>query len=235
MRAIGYGKQADSIIHLAYEHVWLEGEHSEGAAGDGSPEGAQKFSGRSGTWMGYTADDLYSEALKRAESRIKPKVSGSEMGRIATAIAAAAVRFSFLKTTPEKKIIFRWEDAFSLGGDSAPYVIYAHARAHKIFEKAGEGRAGRLPDLVQQEKELLRKIMLFDWVVSEACRHLRPHMLAEYCLDLATCYNKFYNACPILSCGNEELKEARLAMNFAALCTMKNALGAIGIEALERM
>ena len=72
-------------------------------------------------------------------------MKGSERKKIAEAVAAGAIRFSFLRTTPEKKIIFKWDDALSLEGDSAPYVIYAHARAHKIFEKGGAGSASTSP------------------------------------------------------------------------------------------
>ena len=77
--------------------------------------------------------------------------------------------------------------------------------------------------------------MLLDFVVSESARQLRPHIIADYCLDLAALYNKFYNACPILSCEDEKVKEGRLATNHAAKVAISNALGAIGVIALERM
>ncbi|VVB99601.1 Arginine--tRNA ligase [uncultured archaeon] len=216
---MGYKKEAESSVHLAYEHVGLADA---------------KFSGRQGTWIGYTADELYLEGMKRAEVKIKPEINGAERGAIATAIASAGIRFAFVKTTPEKKIVFNWDIALSLEGDSAPYVIYAHARAHKIFAKAGEGKAAPL-QLEQAEKELLKKVMVFDYVVAEAARQMRPHLVAEYCLDLATLYNKFYNVCPVIALEDEKTKANRLAINFAALTVMKNALNLLGIEALETM
>lgn len=219
LRSMGYGKEAESSVHLAYEHVWLEDS---------------KFSGRQGTWIGYTTDELYSEGLVRAEAKIKPEITGVERGKIATAVASAAIRFSFLRTTPEKKITFRWDDALSLEGDSAPYAMYAHARAHKIFAKAGSGEA-RVEELALQEKELLKKIMVLDFVVDEAARQMRPHAVAEYCLELATLYNKFYNSCPVISCEDEGQRKMRLSINFAALVAMKNSLNVLGIEALEQM
>jgi len=171
--------------------------------------------------------------VKRAEAKIKPEVTGGERKEIAAAIAAAAIRFTFIRTTPEKKITFRWDDALSLEGDSAPYAIYAHARAHKIFEKGGKGKAtGKLEPA---EKEMMKKVMALDAVVAESARQMRPHIVAEYCLELATLYNKFYNACPILSCEDEAARQSRLASNYAAKIALANALGAIGITALERM
>ena len=218
MLSMGYGNEAEKSVHLSYEHVGLE---------DG------KFSGRQGTWMGFTTDDLYDEGVKRAEAKIKPDVEGEERARIAAAIASAAIRFTMIRTTPEKKITFRWDDALSLEGDSAPYAIYAHARAHKISEKGGKGNVGK--HFEPAEKELLKKCMLLDFVVSESARQLRPHIVADYCLDLASLYNKFYNACPILSCEDGKAREGRLATNHAAKVALANALGAIGIPALERM
>jgi arginyl-tRNA synthetase len=216
--SMGYKKEAENSVHLSYEHVGLEDE---------------RFSGRQGTWIGYTADELYEEGVKRAEQKIKPEVRGEERQAIARAIAAAAIRFTFIRTTPEKRITFRWDDALSLEGDSAPYAIYAHARAHKIFEKGGKGRgSGKLE---AAEKEMLKKVMVLDAVVAESARQMRPHAMAEYCLELATLYNKFYNACPVLSCEDKGAMESRLASNYAAKVALKNALGAIGIAALERM
>ena len=234
--SMGYKKEAENSVHLAYEHVWLE-DKMPGSAGQtaDAAAAAKKFSGRQGTWVGYTTDELYDEGVRRAEAKIKPDVEGGERMKIARAIASAGIRFAFIRTTPEKKITFRWDDALSLEGDSAPYAIYAHARAHKIFEKGGKGLAQDAIPAEPAERELLKKIMVFDSVIGESARQMRPHIVADYCLDLATLYNKFYNACPILSCEDELRKEWRLAVNFAALNAMKNALASIGIAALERM
>ncbi len=233
--SMGYKAQAESSVHLAYEHVGLEDETSSSAGGAAEAKAsARKFSGRQGTWMGYTADELYSEGLRRSEVKIRPEIIGEQRGKIATAVAAGAIRFSFLRTTPEKRITFRWDDALSLEGDSAPYAMYAHARAHKIFAKAGAGAPQAL-QLEQAEKGLLRKIMLFDWLVSESARQMRPHIVADYCIDLATLYNRFYNLCPVISCEDGGTKANRLAINFAALTVMKSSLLLLGIEPLEQM
>ena len=221
LRGMGYSKEADNSVHLAYEHVGLA---------------EAKFSGREGTWIGFTTDELYSEGLVRAEAKIKPDVEGPARGKIAAAVASAAIRFSFLRTTPEKRITFKWDDALSMDGDSAPYVMYAHARAHKIAAKAGEGVSGtKLSGLALAEKELLRKIMSFDISIDSSAAQMRPHIVAEYCLEIATLYNKFYNTCPIIACGDEKQRAMRLAINSAALVAMKTALRAIGIAPRESM
>lgn len=236
LRSMGYAKAADNSVHLAYEHVWLhDAMHGEAGQSADAEASARKFSGREGTWIGFTTDELYSEGLLRAEAKIKPEVQGDARGKIAKAVASAAIRFSFLKTTPEKKITFRWDDALSMEGDSAPYIMYAHARAHKIAVKAGAGAAVAQSELVLAEKELLLKIMAFDLAIDSAAAQMRPHILAEYCLGLATSYNKFYNSCPVIACEDASKRAMRLAINSVALFAMKNALGVLGIEPLESM
>jgi arginyl-tRNA synthetase len=219
IKGMGYEKQAKNSIHLGYEHVWLEDS---------------KFSGRQGTWIGYTADELYSEGLVKSEGKIKPEITADQRGKIASAVAVGAIRFAFLKISPEKKIIFRWEDALSMEGDSGPYALYSYARAHKIFEKGGCGEP-KILELISQEKELLKKLMIFEEIIKQAAEQLKPHIIVEYCLDLAAIYNKFYNACPIVSAQKEQLKQQRLAINCAFLFVMKNLLEIIGVEALEKM
>lgn len=219
LQSMGYEKEAENSVHLSYEHVGLADE---------------KFSGRQGTWIGYTVDELYEEGVKRAAEKVKEGVGSEDREDIAKAVASSAIRFSFIKTTPEKKIIFKWDEALSMEGDSAPYVMYAHARAHKIFVKGGKGKIS-ISGMVKEERELLKKIMMFGAKVDDSAKHLRPHIIAEYCLDLATLYNKFYNVCPVMSVEDEKVREARLAINFAALTAMKNALCVIGIDALEAM
>jgi arginyl-tRNA synthetase len=51
LKLLGYEKQAENSVHLSYEHAAL-------------PEA--KFSGRKGTWKGFTADELIDETTKEA-------------------------------------------------------------------------------------------------------------------------------------------------------------------------
>lgn len=125
LKRMGYQQQADNYIHVAYEHVV-------------SPTGA--FSGRLGTWVGYTADELFDEAVKRSileiEKRIeKSEIKGKEKEKIAKLVANAAIKFSFLKVAPSKQVVFDLDRAVSFEGDTGPYLQYAAVRASKIFKK----------------------------------------------------------------------------------------------------
>lgn len=219
---LGYERQAQNLAHLAYEHVEL-------------PEG--KFSGRTGTWVGYTCDEFMEEAKKLAYGKIAKEMGEKEKKEVADEVAVAAIKFSFLRTSPEKKIIFDWEKALSFEGDSGPYLQYAYVRTLGILNKWG-GEIGGLKAAVEfndDEKELLKQISTFGEVVEKAAKDLRPHYIADYALELSTIFNKFYTKNPVLGAESEQEKLKRLAIVAASANVLKNALMLLGIEAPEKM
>ncbi|MEW6329025.1 MAG: arginine--tRNA ligase [Candidatus Micrarchaeota archaeon] len=222
---MGYKNEAKNSIHLSYEHAWLPDE---------------KFSGRKGTWIGYSADEVVDEGIKRAHAEIKERfkdMGEDERKEIARVVGVGAIRFSFIRTTPEKKIIFKWEDALNFEGDSAPYLQYSYARAHRIIEKSGEEKTKKQNCallVTSDEKKLVKTLARFPFVVEQAAREYRPHIIADYLLDLATSFNKFYTSCPVLS-AEEGLRDARLALVEASANALRIGLDLIGIEAPRRM
>ena len=56
-------------------------------------------------------------------------------GRIAEAIAIAAVRYFMVKFSRGKVIVFDIDEALSFEGESGPYLQYAVVRANNIFQK----------------------------------------------------------------------------------------------------
>ncbi|VVB98551.1 Arginine--tRNA ligase [uncultured archaeon] len=220
--ALGYAKEAENLIHLAYEHAVL-------------PEG--KFSGRKGTWLGNTVDEFMDEAKKRAYEKIKKEMAEKEKVETADKVGIAAIKFSFLRTTPEKKIIFEWEKALSFEGDSGPYLQYAYVRTLGILNKWG-GKTTELEargEFNDDEKAVLRQVSIFKEIVGKAARDLRPHYIADYALELSTTFNKFYAKNQVIGAENEEAKDRRLLITAAAANVLKNALDLLGIEAPEQM
>ncbi|MFH1447271.1 MAG: arginine--tRNA ligase [Candidatus Micrarchaeota archaeon] len=223
LKAMGHDKEAAGHVHLSYEHAWL-------------PE--CKFSGRDGTWIGHSADEVITEAEKRAYNEIKERfkdMGEEEKAKIAKSVGIGAIRFSFIRTTPEKKLIFRWEDALSFEGDSAPYVQYSYARASRILEKAGNRGKPDYGLLTGTEEVVLGKLLSrFSSIVAKSAREYRPHYIAEYALDIATVFNRFYKSSPVLKAeGN--LRDARLGLVNTTKIVLRNALSLLGIDAPERM
>ena len=221
LRRLGFGSSADSLIHLAYEHVTL-------------PEG--KFSGRAGTWVGYTADDLYKEAQERVMEKIKHDLSAEERAAVARSVGAGAIKFSFLRTNADKKIVFKWDEALNMEGDSGPYVQYAYVRANGILKKS-ETKPGVAVNYSfnDSEKRLIRQMMLFPEIAEKSAKEFTTHYLPRYALDLASDFTSFYSVNQVLKAETGELVKTRLAIVLATKIVLGNALNLLGIDRLDKM
>src|SRR5207249_9653063 len=84
-------------------------------------------------------------------------------------------------------ITFRWEEALSLEGNSAPFLQSAHARACSILAKADDHGPADFRLLVHpQEQMLIRWIAKFPSTVREAADGRRVHAVAGYAADFAS-------------------------------------------------
>ena len=70
--------------------------------------------------------------------------------------------------------------------------------------------------------------------IEGAARENGPHLVALYVYNLASSYNTFYNSFPILK-ADKDLMRARLALSEAVAIVIKNGLGLLGIDVLEKM
>ncbi len=122
------------------------------------------------------------------------------------------------------------------------YVQYAHARICSIFKNlAADGIAPRgctVEELARlttpEEKELIRHLAAYTGEIVAAAKAYEPARITRYCMELATLFHKFYNACRVK--GEEEaLMQARLSLCAATRNTLKNALSLLKIDAPELM
>ncbi len=223
---IGGKDYSESIKHVAYGVVDLEGI---------------SLSGRKGTWVGYTCDDLIREAKEKASALITDRfnLSEGEKADVIKAVALSAIKYEFLKLSNEKKLVFSWERALNFEGDSGPYCEYMHARAERILESAGNGN--KRYDIKNgysfssQEFELVKRISYANIILEKAVRECKPNIVVEYLMDLSTSFGKFYEAVPILKAESDDIRESRLAITQAFARLSSELLDALGITAVKRM
>ncbi|MEM2874754.1 MAG: arginine--tRNA ligase [Candidatus Hadarchaeales archaeon] len=224
LRILGYEEESRNSLHLAYEHVWL-------------PSG--KFSGRKGTWVGFSVDDALEEAVARARAAVEehsPEAPEGFKRKIAELVGVGAVRYSLLSTSPEKRITFRWEEALNFERNSGPAIQYSYARACSIIRKAGRSGMSKMVKLdLPEERTLIKLLARFPQVIDEAGRTLGPHLLAIYASDLAFAFNRFYEAAPVLTAETRELRETRLRLVSCTRMVLRNVMDLLGIPAPERM
>jgi arginyl-tRNA synthetase len=224
---MGKNEVAENIIHMPYGRVEIEGA---------------SLSGRLGTWEGYTADLLLEEAKAKAAMLIgsRFRIDENEKQRIAGAVSLSAIRFEFLKFSPEKQILFSWNRALNFEGNSGPYCQYMYARAKRLISDSGIKDVNHLSidyTILSDEKEfeLIKIIARLRDTVEKACVEMRPNALAEYAIELALSFSSFYESSPILKGSKEKEKLARLALVAAFAIVMRKALMLLGIQVVDRM
>ncbi len=200
-----------------------------------------KMSSRAGSVVFY--DDLRSELLSLAEAEVRKRHSDWEEEEIAAAakkIAFAALKFGMINRDNDKELVFDWEQAMKLEGETGPYVQYAVARIHSIFRKYGKSlpHMGKV-DYSQlaataAEIKVVKLIKEFPAVAAAAAAQMKPALLSRYLLDLSQAFSSFYNDCPILT-AEEKVRDARLLLCAAVKQVLENGLRLLAIDVLEEM
>ena len=154
-------------------------------------------------------------------------------------ISLGTIKFELLKSSVSKTIVFDINTATDLNGDSSAYLQYSGVRAKSILEKSNnlDISLNSLTKDIAFEKEeiiLLNKILEFKEKVIFASKDFKPNIIANYALELAHIFNKFYNSCHVL-CDNVNIKNNRLLLTKSFYIVLENALNLLGIKIPEKM
>lgn len=155
-----------------------------------------------------------------------------------------AARFFYVMRKSDQHLDFDLDLAKSHSNENPVYYVqYAHARICSVLREAGQrgltwneqrGRA-RLPLLIENhEQALLETLSRYPEVVESAALAYEPHQIAYYVRELATDFHTYYNAHTFLV-DSENLRDARLALLTATRQVLCNALGLLGVTAVETM
>lgn len=194
-----------------------------------------KMSSRTGDVI--TAAKLISEI----EEKVLEKINASERGEIidkeqlVSDVAVAALKYSVLKQSPGKDIIFDFDKSLSFEGDSGPYLQYAHARANSILEKAAKEGIEPIVEHVEVQAGTVEKLIYrFPEVVAQAYDEYAPHHISSYLIELARAFSSYYAETKIVDAG-DHLSPYKVGLTKAFKTVMKNGLTILGIPAPEKM
>ena len=212
---------AAKILGLVDEKVnFIHTKHGLYLAPDG-----KKFSTRKGKTI--KLDEVLTEAIERA------KKMGSEDEENAKKVGIGAIKYFDLMHSVQSNVVFDWEKIMNMEGNSGPYLQYTVARTNSVLAKA---RISNLEfgiwNLNDEELSVLRSLIRFSEIVSNAAKNYSPNLLCNYLYDLASKYNAFYNKNRVLESNNEEF---RLKLTSATGQVLKNGLKLLGIDAPEKM
>lgn len=224
LELLGYISDPEEFTHVAYGYTSL-------------PGGA--MSTRKGNVVGLS--DVVAKVREEAAKVIAEKNPElKERERVATQVAAAAIRYANLARNVSSDLVFRWEQALAFEGNTGPYLQYTHARIHGILRKAGSlpdqpvlGAEGF--DLHLREEAVLRHLAHFPESLERAAAELQPNVVCQYLFELAQLFNVFYQEVPVLKEPDLKVRAFRLRLCAGTAQVLKNGLAALGIEAPEQM
>ena len=153
-------------------------------------------------------------------------------------VGIGAVQYADLSQNRSSNYVFSWDKMLSLEGNTAPYLLYAVARIHSIFRKAGvkPGEAEAPAVLLETAAEisLARKLVKFADAIRLATDTLRPHFLGLYLYELAGEYSSFNNADKVLV-EDTAIRARRLLLCARTLLILETGLDLLGLRTLQRM
>ncbi len=195
--------------------------------------------GKMSTRKGHVVfmDDLLEEAHAQAASVVKnlrTDLSQEEIDFIAEAVGVSAVRYNIIKVSPDKGFTFRWEEALSFEGESAPFIMYSHTRACSISKRVSRSVGNfEIGEIHKSIYELFRAMAAFHDKLDLSVSENKPHIFALYLLELATAYNAFYRDCHVTKDG--QVNEFYYAISEKAREMLRDGMNGIGVIPLESM
>ena len=193
-----------------------------------------KMSSRTGNVI--SGEAMLSDAIARSHEKIKGDgFTEEEKTAIAHRVGVAALKYAILKQAIGKDIIYDADRAFSLEGDSGPYLQYAYVRTCSILQKAAEEKIA--PSCARAEEascELERILQRFPDVAARAAQQYAPQQVVSYLITLAQAFNAYYATQKIVEKGNPS-SPYRVALTEAVGHVLKNGLFLLGIEVTEKM
>jgi arginyl-tRNA synthetase len=193
---------------------------------------------RAGEALGLGA--LLDEAVERATKIVGEKATDLDpaaKARVAEAVGIGAVKYADLANDRIKDYVFEWSRMLAFDGNTAPYLMYAHARIRSILRKGGiaSDEVSSLPRVqTPEERTLALALLPFGSTIERTADTLQPHRLCGYLYDVATAFTGFYEKCPVLK-AEGRTRDARLALSLLAARVLARGLDALGIAAPEQM
>ncbi|MBO5644311.1 MAG: arginine--tRNA ligase, partial [Lentisphaeria bacterium] len=227
IKRLGYA-WSEKLYHLSYGMVNL-------------PSGRMKS--REGTVV--DADDLFDEMAKLASDACRERdaeLSEEELAKRGELIGLGALKFMLLKFNAKTTITFDPAASLRFEGDTGPYIQYVAARINSILRKAAEkGICVSQNDTnwsllsSEYEKSLAVKLFFYASILKSCAEKRDCSGLADYLLDLAKAFNRFYRECPVRTAETEEVVKARLALASIVKNVIADGLGTMTIGVPEAM
>lgn len=212
-------------------------------AGNGTVNGpnGKPFRTRDGDLLRLA--DLVGMVVARAQERLDENdladgYPEKERDLIAHLVGVAALKFGELQNHRTSNYVFDVERFTSFEGKTGPYLLYGAVRMKSIIREAASRdlRGGAIvPADREAERNLMLRLSRLDETVDKASERRAPNHLAEYAYELVADFNRFYEACHILSEEDPARQASWLTLVETTLRQLELVLNLLGIQVPERM
>lgn len=188
-------------------------------------ESGKKFSTRKGDFI------KLSDLLDKVKAEAVKINAGS-----AEEVGVGAIKYYDLSHYRLNDIVFDWNAALNLKGNSAPYIQYTYARLKNINIKAKSIKPVLNLSLLTNdaEKKVIDALIHFSDVLNYSANKLEPNHLADYLFKTANLLNAFYETSSIIK-ADKEIASSRLALANAGAIILKNGLDLLNIKLPKKM
>ncbi|CAN5819690.1 arginine--tRNA ligase [soil metagenome] len=172
------------------------------------------------------------------EAHLAEEYPEEERQQIAAQVGVAALKYGDLVNNRSSDYVFDLDRFSSFEGKTGPYLQYAAVRIKSILRRASDQGivAGTiLAPEVDVERELLLELTQFPEVVARSIELRAPNHTAEYAHTVALRFNRFYDACHILSEPDTGRQASLLSLASWTLATLERLLDLLGIQVPDRM
>ncbi|MQL99034.1 hypothetical protein Taro_031757 [Colocasia esculenta] len=190
--------------------------------------------------------DLLDEAKNRCKKELHQRLenngkleewSEQELERTSEAIGYGAVKYADLKNNRLTNYMFSFDQMLNDKGNTAVYLLYAHARICSIIRKSNRDlkeqiKSGSISLGHADERILGLHLIRFAEVVEEACMNLLPNVLCEYLYNLSEIFTRFYTSCQVIGSAEET---SRLLLCEATAVVMRKCFELLGIEPVYKI
>ena len=185
-------------------------------------------------------EEVIEEGVHRAAHVISSRgesIQTDDPKALAEMMGVGALVYGVLSQNRKMDIVFDWDKCLSFEGNSAPYLMYTHARACSVLRKAKVQHPKMPKDahtFTTHERTLLSKLLQFPSTIEAARTEHLPHTLANYLYQLCQDFNAFYSADPIVTAPEAE-RNLRLALTSLTASVLKTGAELLTLRVPERM
>ncbi|MFW6046929.1 MAG: arginine--tRNA ligase [Candidatus Woesearchaeota archaeon] len=184
-----------------------------------------------------TIEDLLKISQEKVEKLIEKRQFNIETREnIVKNVAKSTLAFTSLRTDRRKDTIFDPKKAFTLEGDTAPYILYTYARLKSIMRKHKNNANADYSKIPKNDSiEIIKQIESFKYLLSTAVEKREPSIIVRKAFDLTKIINKFYTNHRVLDNDNKDKEKAMINLLKIAVITLDYMFHIMCFDKLEEM